>query len=280
MERTPASQTAQPMKVVIVAGSSDAGRSTAINALGDIGFEKIDDLALTFLPRLLSGSPIGRHLAFGLDTGNQDFSAAVLVEILDIISQEPGIECSLLYLDCNVEVPLFGIKRELVQHQPVRRRADILIDTTDMTPRDLYAEIGQFFGGESGQGLAVSVQSFSYKRGAPRGLNMVLDCRFLRNPYWDLSLRQLDGRDVRIAAHVADDPLYDEFFAKSLELVELLLPEYEAKGKPHYVIALGCTGGQHRSVCVAEAIANALAQGGWQVSIRHRELERRRLVAS
>ena len=128
---------------------------------------------------------------------------------------------------------------------------------------------------ESDLGLAVSLQSFSYKRGMPRGLDMVIDCRFLRNPHWEAALRPLDGRDPQVADFVVNDQRFSAFFDKTLDLLTLLLPAQVDEGKSHVAIGFGCTGGQHRSVAVAENMAKALADAGWQVSIRHRELERR-----
>ena len=117
----------------------------------------------------------------------------------------------------------------------------------------------------------VSVQSFSYKRGTPRSADMVLDCRFLRNPHWVKELRQLTGLDPAVADYVAEDPLYEPFLEKAVDMILLLLPAYKAEGKAYFTVAFGCTGGKHRSVCLTEAVANRLAQEDWQVSIRHRE---------
>jgi len=283
----------EPLKVVLVTGPSGAGRSTTINALEDLGFETIDNLPLTLLPRLLSGPPMVRNLALGVDIRNRDFSVATLIEAVDIISGETEFDCSLTYLDCEEDVlvrrysetrrrhPLSpnetakeGIQREIRLLAALRNRADVLIDTTELSPHDLRAEIQGWFGKTTENKMAVSVQSFSYKRGMPRGLDMVLDCRFLRNPHWEKDLRSLDGRNGDVAAYVAEDPRFADFYEKTLELVASLLPAYRDEGKSYFTLALGCTGGQHRSVFVAEALAKSLAQLSWQVSIRHREIER------
>ncbi len=118
------------------------------------------------------------------------------------------------------------------------------------------------------------MQSFSYKRGLPRGLDIVMDCRFLRNPHWDAGLRPLNGLDPAVDAYVAADPLFQAFFDGLVAQILLLLPAFKAEGKSHLAIGLGCTGGQHRSVAVTERLAKALAAAEWQVSKRHRELER------
>ncbi len=282
------------MKVVLVTGPSGAGRSTAIHTLEDIGFEAIDNLPISLLPRLLSGPPVERHLALGMDARNRDFSAETLIEVVDIMSRDSGFECTLLYLDCAEDVlvrrysetrrrhplapdetPLQGIRRESDLLGGLKQRADILINTSDMPPNELRREISNWFQGGLSAHLALSVQSFSYKRGIPRSADMVLDCRFLANPHWQPELRNMNGLNAPVRDFVTADARYDDFFKRTHELVTSLIPAYREEGKSHFTLALGCTGGQHRSVSVAEELANALAQNGWQVSIRHRELERR-----
>lgn len=279
-----------PGKVVLVTGPSGAGRTTAIRALEDLRFEVIDNLPLSLLPRLFDGPPPGRAVAVGLAAGTREFSTEALLALIDAHPDR----YELLYLDCSAdlllrrysetrrrhpmapaETPLAGIEREFDLLKPVRARADILIDTSEMTVHDLRAEIDRWFGGAKETRLALSVNSFSYKRGLPRGIDMVFDVRFLRNPYWCDALRPLDGRDPQVAAYIAGDPRFAPFFTKVCELTELLLPAYVEEGKSHLNIGFGCTGGQHRSVCLAERLVNTLAGQGWQVSIRHRELERR-----
>jgi UPF0042 nucleotide-binding protein len=168
-----------------------------------------------------------------------------------------------------------GIERELALLAPLRARADLLIDTGGMTPHDLRAEMARHFDPEASDGaLAVTLQSFSYKRGTPRGADMVIDVRFLRNPHWEADLRGRDGCDPAVAAFVAADPSYAPFYARLVDLIRFLLPAYRAEGKSYFGLGLGCTGGRHRSVALAEALAKTLAADGWQVSIRHRDLER------
>ena len=281
-------------RIVLVTGPSGAGRSTAINVLEDLGFEAIDNLPLTLLPKLLDGPPIGRPLALGIDARNRDFSATGLIEAIDQLTVAKGVSAELLYLDASAEVllrrfsetrrrhplapgesPDQGIAREFDLLVPIRVRADVLIDTSEMSPHDLRAEVERWFAPKGSNRLALSVHSFSYKRGVPRGIDMILDCRFLQNPYWQEGLRHLDGCSAEVAAFVEEDPRFSAFFEKVRDLVLLLLPAYIEEGKAHLSIGFGCTGGQHRSVAVAEKLANTLAQAGWQVSIRHREMERR-----
>lgn len=279
--------------VVLVTGPSGAGRSTAIRALEDLGFEVIDNLPLSLLPRLLSGPPPERPLALGLDARNRDFATAVFAESLAEVTQMAGITAQVLYLDASEDellrrysetrrrhplspdgTPQEGILKELALLVDVRARADILINTDGLSPHDLKAEVARWFAtGDAGQ-LSVTVQSFSYKRGLPRGLDMVLDCRFLRNPHWDGDLRPQDGRDAAVAAYVQDDPRFAAFFEQTSAMLALLLPAYQEEGKAHFSVGFGCTGGRHRSVVLTEQMAEVLAQAGWHVSKRHRELER------
>lgn len=280
-------------RIILLTGPSGAGRSTAIRAMEDLGFEAIDNLPLSLLPRLLDGPPISHDLVLGLDVRNRDFSANALIQTLDRLQDMQGITPELLYIDCRADVllrrfsetrrrhplapaesPDQGVQRELDLLIPIRARADILIDTSEMTPHDLRAEVERLITPESGARLAVSVNSFSYKRGLPRGVDMVLDCRFLRNPYWEPSLRSFNGTSAEVAAYVAEDERFQPFFDKTLEMAELLLPAYLEEGKAHFALGFGCTGGQHRSVAIAEKMSQALAERGWQVSTRHRELER------
>lgn len=281
-------------RLVLVTGPSGAGRSTSVKALEDIGYESIDNMPLTLMPRLLDGPPIERPMALGIDVRNRDFSTDALVELIDTLANNAALDVQLLYLDARADVlqrrfsetrrrhplaaaesPTQGIEREFDLLLPVRARADILIDTSDMTPHDLRGEIEKWFDSTAEQRLAISVQSFSYKRGIPRGVDMILDCRFLRNPYWDAALRGKTGLDAEVRDYVEADPRFESFFAKIIDLMEMLLPAYAEEGKSHLSVAFGCTGGQHRSVAVTAKLANALAASGWQVSKRHRELERR-----
>ncbi|MEO1538400.1 MAG: RNase adapter RapZ [Pseudomonadota bacterium] len=281
-------------RIVIVTGASGAGRTTAINAFEDIGFETIDNMPLSLLERVFEGPESLPAIAIGVDVRNRDFSVDAITSILDRFEAKEDLDGEMLFLSCDTSVlvrrysetrrrhplspqgaPEEGIARETEILVPLRDRADHLIDTTDMTPHQLRGEIGQRFGGEGFNKLALSVESFSYKRGLPRGVDMIFDVRFLNNPHWDNALRPLDGRDQEVADYVGADPKFAPFFQQVSDLVISLLPAFKAEGKTHLAVGIGCTGGQHRSVAVAEKLSNTLAEHGWRVSTRHRELERR-----
>jgi UPF0042 nucleotide-binding protein len=232
-------------------------------------------------------------LALGVDVRNRDFSTAALIDTIDRLTNKGQIIAQVLYMDAAEEQherrysetrrrhplapagpPLAGISAERELLIPIRARADVLIDTTGMSPHDAKAEVEQWFGTGEGRKLGVTLHSFSYKRGLPRGMDIVMDCRFLQNPHWVEELRKLDGRSSEVATYVAKDPRFPAFFAQVKGLADLLLPAHRDEGKAHLSIGFGCTGGKHRSVAMTEKLAQALAQDGWHVSKRHRELER------
>ncbi len=281
-------------KLILVTGPSGAGRSTAIRALEDGGFEVIDNLPLSLLSRLLDGPPLETPLALGLDVRNRDFTVDRVIQTIDTLRQDDRLDLQVLFMDCAEDVlvrrysetrrrhplagdaaPEEGIKREREMLTPVRARADVLVDTSEMTPHDARAEVQGWFIGSDDGAMAVTVQSFSYKRGIPLGADLVFDCRFLRNPHWEPTLRRKDGRDSAVADYVRTDKRFERFYNSIIEMTDFLLPGYVEEGKTHLSIAFGCTGGQHRSVALTEMVTKALAERGWPVSIRHREIERR-----
>ncbi|WP_370455406.1 RNase adapter RapZ [Tateyamaria sp. syn59] len=263
--------------------------------LEDLGYEAIDNMPMRLIRALLDAPHREAPVALGLDPRNRDFSATAINDALGQIAAVPGVMPELLYLDCRTDILLnrfsetrrrhplaeadrveAGILREKDLLAPVRARADVLIDTSDLNVHQLRAEVEHWFSpGEQSQ-LAVSVQSFSYKRGLPRSVDMVLDCRFLKNPYWEPGLRQKTGLDEAVKTHIYSDPRAQEFETRLRDLLLWQLPAVLDEGKSHLSVAFGCTGGQHRSVAMAETVAAALAEAGWQVSIRHRELDRRK----
>ncbi|MGF1660808.1 MAG: RNase adapter RapZ [Rubrimonas sp.] len=285
--------TEAPLEIVLVTGLSGAGRSTALGALEDRGWETVDNLPLALIPRLAE-APSGRPLALGVAAHGRGFSTEGLIETVEALRRAPGVAPSLVFLDAADEALIAryaetrrrhpiapaedaatGVARERDLLGALRDRADLVIDTTALTPHQLKAEVQARLSRGDGLGLVVSVQSFSYKRGAPREADMVMDVRFLRNPHWEPELRPRDGRDAEVAAYVARDPLCAPFFDRLAELVLMLLPAYKREGKAYFGIGLGCTGGRHRSVALAERLAKKLVSEGWRVTLRHRELERR-----
>lgn len=283
-------------RIVLVTGPSGAGRSTAIHVLEDLGYEAIDNLPMGMLLRLMEGADPSRPMALGIDARNRDFSTIGFIELVAKLGRMSQVDLSTLYLDCSDDVllrrfsetrrrhpvatdasPETGIRQEKELLEPIREIADTLIDTSVLNVHQLRSEVERWFAPEGGRHLAVSIESFSYKRGLPLGLDMVFDCRFLANPYWRPELREADGRNPDVASFVQADTNYAVFFGRVVELLLSLLPAFKTEGKTHLSVAFGCTGGQHRSVAMAEAVAKALAEQGQPVAIRHREMERRSL---
>ena len=285
-------KTPLPPKLIFVTGPSGAGRSTAINVLEDLGFETIDNVPLSLITRLTGGDMI-RPIAIGLDVRNRDFSTAGMTDLLADLRLRGDVDVQMLFLEADEdtlvrrysetrrrhplapdEPAIQGIRREANLLKPVRTQAEFLLDTSDLSPHDLKARLTDWFGDQGSALFGITLQSFSYKRGLPKGIDMTFDCRFLKNPYWDPTLRMFTGLDPQVGTYIETDARLAEFRAKVTDLLVMLLPAFREEGKSHLSIGFGCTGGQHRSVYVAEQVAMALAQQGWQVSKLHRELDR------
>ncbi|MEJ6395650.1 RNase adapter RapZ [Gymnodinialimonas sp. 2305UL16-5] len=282
-----------PAQVIFVTGLSGAGRSTIINVLEDLGFEAIDNLPLSLLSRLLEGAPPARPLALGIDSRTRDFSADELMQAFARLQADPAFEAEMIYVDCDTATlqqrysetrrrhplapdadPMAGIALDRDMVGALRDVATILLDTSRLTPHDTKARIAAMFPDDQAPGLAVQLTSFSFKRGLPLGADLVFDCRFLRNPHWDPLLRPQDGRSPDVQAHIRDDPRFAPFCDQVAGLLDLLLPAYREEGKSHLTVAFGCTGGRHRSVALVEITAQHLAEQGWRVSKRHRDVAR------
>ncbi|MBT0959222.1 RNase adapter RapZ [Alphaproteobacteria bacterium KMM 3653] len=281
-------------RLVLVTGPAGAGRSSAIRTLEDLGYEAIDNLPISLIPRLLDTPAPGAPMAIGVDTRNRDFSAGTLQELVEEFAAREDILQDVLYLDCRTDIllrrfsetrrrhplapaegPAEGISRDIAMLAPIRAQADILIDTSDLSVHDLKAEVTRHFELEDSTRLGITLHSFSYKMGLPRALDFAFDCRFLRNPHWDQALRPLDGRDPQVAEYIAKDENFAPYVAQVEAMLAMIAPASVAEGKSHLSVGFGCTGGQHRSVAMAQRIAKSLAGDGWRVSIRHREIERR-----
>ena len=290
-----------PKNILLVTGMSGAGKSTVLRTLEDIGWEVVDNLPLLLLDRLLATAlPEGtqgdsRPLALGIGARTRGFDAARIVRRIKTLREEHGHDIGTLFLDCagselerrysetRRRHPLApdrrasdGIARERALLAPLRDFANRLIDTTALTANGLAQQIRTTFAGREGSGSgdapALAMVSFGFTRGLPRDADLVFDMRFLRNPHWDPVLRPGTGLDPAVAAYVAADPAYHAALDQITALLELLLPRYRAEGKAHVTVAIGCTGGRHRSVHVVERIAARLRDGGFSPTITHRDL--------
>jgi UPF0042 nucleotide-binding protein len=277
-------------RIVVVTGMAGAGRSTCLKALEDAGFEAVDNLPFDLLRRLLAAEPPTRDLAVGVDSRTRDFTPGALSHLLRRAA-DAGSPTTLLYLECDDEIlrrrftetrrrhPLApdrpvgdGITRERTLLAPLKAEADLVVDTSLLTPAAFRGLLAERFTPAPGAGLAVTVISFAYRQGLPREADMVVDARFLANPHYVDRLRPLTGLHADVQAYVRADPDLAGFLDGLEKLLAPLLPRYHAEGKSYFTIAVGCTGGRHRSVFVAEELAARLTVAGWPARPMHREL--------
>jgi UPF0042 nucleotide-binding protein len=277
-------------QIVLVTGLAGAGRTTALKALEDCGFEAVDNLPVALLGSLVRpGDRPDRDLAIGMDCRSRAFDPAQLIRRLAVRGRE-GPAPRLLFLDCDDEIlrrrfnetrrrhPLAldrpvtdGIANERRVMAGLREHADLVIDTSQLSPGDLRRLITGYFGAGKERHLTLSVLSFAYRGGLPREADLVFDVRLLTNPHYVDELRPKDGRDPAVRAYVTADPAYSQLMERLEALLFPLLPSYQKEGRSYLTIAFGCTGGRHRSIVVAEAFAARLRELGWPVVLRHRD---------
>jgi len=281
--------------VLVVSGMSGAGKSTALKILEDLGYEAVDNLPLSLLPRLTagadgSGAPLGRAIAVGIDSRTRDFAPEAFIALLEQLRQRHDLTVSLLYLDCDDDMlqsrftatrrrhPLAGdrpvgdgiaLERRMIGG--LRDRADLMLDSSHLSLPELRQLLSAQFALETTPGLNVTIVSFSYRRGLPRVADMIFDVRFLANPHYVDKLRPLTGEDPATAAFIAADPTFAPFFRGIGKLMLSLLPSYAREGKRYLTIGIGCTGGRHRSVFVAGKLAQLLLDEGYPATLRHRD---------
>jgi UPF0042 nucleotide-binding protein len=282
-----------PTTLVLVTGLSGAGRSSALAILEDEGFEAVDNLPLSLLPALMALDPDERpdRIAVGVDLRTRDFDSSFFFTQLDQLSQDPKITLRVVFLDCDTDVlirrftetrrrhPLAtdrpvadGIRLERAYMLPIRGRADVVIDTSELALGIFRQILLDELAFDQRNRMTVTVVSFGFRKGLPREADLVFDVRFLANPHYVAELRPKTGLDADVAAYVAADPEFEGFFGRMVGLIEPLLPRYEAEGKSYLTIALGCTGGKHRSVHTADRLASWLKSQGTPVTLRHRDI--------
>jgi UPF0042 nucleotide-binding protein len=284
---------------VIITGMSGGGRSTALHALEDFGYVAVDNVPLPLLGDLMrstAGSPgeMAAPLAFGIDTRTYGFDAHDLARRVQELRLRADLAPRLLYLDCDTETlqrrytesrrphpmapdrPVIdGIAEERSMIGRLRDSADLVVDTSMLTPHQFKQLLLGHFALGAAAGMRISVMSFSYRRGVPREADLVFDVRFLKNPHYVPALKPLTGLDADVAAFIETDPDYGPFIDRLEGLIGPLLPRFDAEGKSYLTIAIGCTGGRHRSVAVAKRLADWLRKAGRSVSLSHRDTDAR-----
>jgi UPF0042 nucleotide-binding protein len=278
-------------QIVLVTGMSGAGRTTALKALEDLGFEAVDNLPVTLLGSLVRpGDRLDHDLAIGIDCRTRAFSPPALINQIAASRSRAKHDLQLLFLDCEDEIlrrrfnetrrrhPLAldrpvtdGIAHERRVMAALREQADLVIDTSQLSPGDLRRLIAGYFARAKERRLTLSVLSFAYRGGLPREADIVFDVRFLANPHYVDELRPKHGLDPAVRAYVEADPAYPLLLERLEALLFPLLPSYQREGRSYLTIAFGCTGGRHRSIVVAEAFAGRLRAAGWSVVLRHRD---------
>ena len=277
--------------LIIITGSSGAGRTTALNALEDRGYEIIDNIPISMIPSLISKASESKNVALGIDIRTRDFSPKLLLSMVRRFEKDDKIEAGLFFLQCEHRKlltrfnetrrkhPLSGekslsqaLKEEILLLEPLKSEAQVVIDTTDYSPNELREELLKHVTTRNLDSFTILIQSFSYKDGLPRNLDMVFDCRFLKNPHWQSQLRELDGTSDLVREFVMGLPTFGQFLDYISKLLKYLFPLFEREGKTHFSIGIGCTGGKHRSVVVATELGKVLKRKDRVVFIKHRHL--------
>jgi UPF0042 nucleotide-binding protein len=273
--------------IVFVTGLSGAGISNALKALEDCGYEVFDNFPLAHVESLLSEKNYeDGAIAFGFDSRTRGYNPERII----LMAQES--KANLLFLSATNATlqqrfsetrrvhPLAkdrtvtdGIIFEREWLSPLKSAANLTLDTTDLSVHEFRRMIESSYAQNIGKSrLLVTVMSFGFKNGTPREVDMMLDVRFLQNPYWVSNLKLLTGQDLSVQEYITKDNHFNEFYKKSEDLIDFLLPNYTAEGKSYFTLGFGCTGGKHRSVFLAEKMATRIEKMGYPTTIRHRDL--------
>jgi UPF0042 nucleotide-binding protein len=276
----------QMHKPLIITGLSGAGLSSVLKNLEDLGFEVFDNFPVHLVPALLKDSPGKTALAVGIDTRTRGFSVQSVLETVK------AANAFLVYITCDNETlqqrftetrrrhPLaenqtisIGIEKEREILRPLKAKADLTIDSTNLSVHDLRHMLEGHFGSHLENSLSINVVSFGFRHSLPREADIVMDVRFLKNPHWDKNLKPKTGLDKDVGAYIETDKDFENFINRFENLLAPLIPRYEREGKHYLTIAIGCTGGRHRSVYCAEKIGQWLKAQNHTAHITHRDLK-------
>ncbi|MEL7199073.1 MAG: RNase adapter RapZ [Pseudomonadota bacterium] len=293
------SDTDGPQRLLLVTGVSGAGKSTALDVLEDLGWETIDNFPVRLLKRLVAkpeqqSNPQRTPMAIGFDSRTRGFVPNDIISLVKELATRDDLAVTFVYIDCagselerrynetRRRHPMAqgrpvhdGIAAERELLEPLRRWADVVIDTSALAVNDFQQHIRNMFGEQETGEMTLTISSFGFARGMPPLADLVFDMRFLDNPHWVEGLRELTGKDAPVADHIESDPAFHQVFNQIRDLLTDLLPRYQAQGKAYVHVAFGCTGGRHRSVFTAERMAQGLHEAGFSPTVRHRNLRSR-----
>lgn len=286
----------EPRRIVIVTGLSGAGRGSILRVLEDLGYEAVDN------PPLLLAEELVRRgeapMALGIDSRSRGFDPQAVLHVRRALNAHPELAPELVFATADEAVLMrrytetrrrhpmaprgqvaAGIEAERALLAPLLDAADLVIDTSELPLPAMRRLVEQRFGAAGQPAMTVSLVSFAFPAGLPREADLVFDARFLRNPHYDPILRERTGHDPAVAAYIAADPDCAPFLTKITELLALLLPRFVREGKKYATVAVGCTGGRHRSVYLIDCLARTLTQPRsgaplWRATVVHRDLDR------
>lgn len=281
-----------PMQhILLVTGVSGAGKSTALQVLEDLGWETIDNFPIRLLGRLVGAKADNSRLAIGVDSRTRGFVPSKVIEQFKNFEKLSDVEVTTVFIDCaggelerrynetrrphpmaRGRTAIDGIQAERELLEPLRRWADVVIDTTNYSTNHLQQVVRERFADRADQMMAVTVTSFGFSRGIPPLADLLFDMRFLDNPHWAPGLREQTGLDAPVGDHILADPAFEPVFSRIIDLLLEALPHYASQGRSYLNIAFGCTGGRHRSVFSAERAAAVLREAGFSPTVIHRNL--------
>ena len=280
-------------ELILVIGQSGAGRTTAIHILEDQGFDTLDNVPVHLIPRVVPTELVDKPLAIGLDIRSKSFSFENFMREINNRKASSKSRVLILFLECSLAIlikrfsltrrphPVPGennlevsIKRELKLIAPLREKADFVLDTSNTSPNELRLKLGSIFPLANNKGIQIMLQSFSFRSGSLTGLDMVFDCRFLKNPNWVNGLKDLNGTDDEVKDFLNKDESWAPFKKNLTQMLSTVIPAFEREGKSYLSIGFGCTGGKHRSVFVAEQLYINLLEKKHDVKVIHTNLQR------
>ena len=279
-------------KVLLMTGLSGAGKTFSLKRLEDMGYEVIDNPPLFTLENILSPNfSRPSKIAIGMDTRTRDFEGETISSIIKNLRRREDLDFHVVFLDCEESVlyhrysesrrphPMFenipieeAIAHERILLEPLKNESDFVIDTTGLKAPEFKDLLIHHFGTTVDSVFNVHLTSFGFRYGIPRNIEFLFDVRFLSNPYYDKHLRESDGRDKTVQDHIKKDPLYLSFIERLQEMFEKMLPRYKEDLRYALSIGIGCTGGQHRSVFVAEELGRFFKEKGIQLNLYHRDV--------